>query len=548
MPPLSSGALQGCARLAALIGAVLLALLTLAGLERPLFWADEAETAMFAERVREHGYPKVHSGGNVVYQFGPDIAAGIDESSDAYIGTTWGHFYFALPGLLWAEATRDPRQRTFRMRLPFALAGLAGIAAWIAALRPAVGGGPLRRLVFTASFLLASAVSISLLLHLREVRYYALTILIGGLLARCQFRYAVYRSLSFRGYACQLPVLLLLLFHVFHPAFFTAGCLLCIDGLWRLRSGTAPRRDLVPLAAAALLVLPFAHYFELGRASARQAGGALTLAAYAEHLSCVLEHFLRHEFLAPALLCRAWLVASGRREARAAAVSGRLAVFALGHALVLSASPLVFERYFVLLSPVVTGWFLLDAQSLLAAPGRIPRSRRALGLVLAVLLLRVPGIPALAGRVQEIATPVAGPLDPAIDYLLQAVPQSSELVIATNYEEHVLMYYLGCRVVIGLSLSNLLEDRRAEPDIVIPRRRWPRSLREVQPFLARGEWEEVRFPLQDLHTNTTPALSRWPSLPATHRFASAVTGDPEQQLRLYRRLASTKRTGTSIRP
>ena len=36
-------------------------------LSYPLLWADEAETALFAERVLEHGYPKVHGPRNVVY-------------------------------------------------------------------------------------------------------------------------------------------------------------------------------------------------------------------------------------------------------------------------------------------------------------------------------------------------------------------------------------------------------------------------------------------------------------------------------------------------
>ena len=77
------------------VGAALVAGLLFARLDAPLFWADEGETAMFAQRVLEYGYPKVHGERNVVYQFGPNIALGVKEGSDAYIGTTWGQFYFA---------------------------------------------------------------------------------------------------------------------------------------------------------------------------------------------------------------------------------------------------------------------------------------------------------------------------------------------------------------------------------------------------------------------------------------------------------------------
>ena len=117
-------------------------------LSYPLFWSDEADTAMFGTRILEHGYPKVHGARNVVYQFGPNIALGVDEPTDAYIGTTWGHFYFAVPGLLWARASDDLYAKTARVRLPFALAGAAGLALLLAAVLP-VFAGRRRRSLFS---------------------------------------------------------------------------------------------------------------------------------------------------------------------------------------------------------------------------------------------------------------------------------------------------------------------------------------------------------------------------------------------------------------
>src|SRR5262245_894887 len=152
----------------------------LARLGHPLFWSDEADTAMFGTRILAYGFPKVHGPDNVVYQFGPDVAVGIKERFDAYIGTTWGHFYFAVPGLWWASFAADPWERTARVRLPFAAAGAAGLALWLAAVLPAVEGGRPRRLRFAALFFALAALSVSLLLHLREARYYALVVLLGG--------------------------------------------------------------------------------------------------------------------------------------------------------------------------------------------------------------------------------------------------------------------------------------------------------------------------------------------------------------------------------
>src|SRR5262245_31275742 len=162
------------------LAVALFAAMLLLRLGHPLFWSDEADTAMFGTRVLTYGYPKVHGPDNVVYQFGPDVALGIEERFDAYIGTTWGHFYFAVPGLWWAQAERDPWARTARVRLPFALAGALGLALWALALAPAVEGGAGRRLRFVAAFFAPAALSVPLLLHLRAVRYYAPVRLVRG--------------------------------------------------------------------------------------------------------------------------------------------------------------------------------------------------------------------------------------------------------------------------------------------------------------------------------------------------------------------------------
>jgi hypothetical protein len=108
-------------------------------LSHPLLWQDEAETAMFGRRVLEYGYPKVHGPRNVVYQFGFDAAMGVKERCDAYIGTTWGQFYFATIGLALAGEGGDLYRKTLRLRLPFALAGASGVLMLLLALLPRSG-------------------------------------------------------------------------------------------------------------------------------------------------------------------------------------------------------------------------------------------------------------------------------------------------------------------------------------------------------------------------------------------------------------------------
>jgi hypothetical protein len=533
------------------------ATMLLGRLGHPLFWSDEADTAMFGTRVLESGYPKVHGPDNVVYQFGPDIALGVKERFDAYIGTTWGHFYFAVPGLWWADAVADPWAKTARVRLPFALAGAMGMALWLAAVLPALGPERGRRLRFAALFFALAAVSVSLLLHLREARYYALLVLLAGAIARVQLRRSVYATLSARRYSVELAALLFLLFHTFFMAWFAFTALLGAERLVAIWQRRAPSSDLLPFFLSAALVAPFLVFFETFHVTASFARDlGLGPGAWAANVLEVGRHLLRHEMLAPALACRAAAAWTGCGSDAGRRVSTRLLGFGLGYVLLGALNPLALERYFVVLSPLLLCAFLLDAFALAEGlPARWPRFGRrragaavAAALALLTLAMRLPSFAELRGRVAELRTPVRGPLDFVIPHLLASTPRPQQLVVATNYEEQVFMYYLGAHTIVGTTLNNLLADRELVPDVVVPRRRWPRSLRELVPFLRRGEWEKLRFPVRDVHFNQVPALSRSRFVPDPHHFETPATDDPEAQLVIYWRRDSSKRTGTSSSP
>ena len=520
-------------------------------LSYPLLWADEAETALFAERVLDYGYPKVHGSRNVVYQFGPNIAVGVKEGPDAYIGTTWGQFYFAVPGLVWADGAGDPYARTLRVRLPFALAGALGIGVWLWALVPFVRGSPRGVLFFSAAFLGLAALSVSLVLHLREVRYYPLVVLLGGGIFWFHLRYAAGGSLSFRRWAVAIAVLLWVLFQTFFQAAFNFGVLLAAERGWAAWRGRTGWRDMVPFAVAAIAAAPFVVWFELPEtAAAFSAGFGFGWRDYLQNVGVIAAHLVRHEFLAAAVVARvvAALLGAGTRAGRA--VAAGLLAFAGGYVALGALNPLPLERYFVVLSPAITGAFLIDAFGLasLVRGGQ----RTAVAAMLAVALVFFGGLAfradSLTGRIAELRTPYRGPLDYAIPAIAARHAHTEDLVIATNYEEYAFMYYLGSHVIVGLSLNNLANEQSLEPDVVVPRRRWPRSLAALRPFLAKGEWEAERLPVRDVHHNNVPALSASRFLPDPHRFTTPATGDPDAQLVLYWRGSSANRTGTSSRP
>ena len=529
-------------------------------LSYPLLWQDEGETAMYATRIVQTGVPKVHGERNVVYEFGSNLAQGVKERFDVYIGTTWGHFYFAVPGVLWAERADDLYQRTFRLRLPFALAGALGVALLALAVAPAFGGQPGRAGWFAALYFALSAASVSLILHLREVRYYPLFVLLAAAILHLHLRRAIFRSVGPLHYTLVMTVLLLVLFNVFYSAWFAFVALLGVErgfAAWRAQRDSVATRpalfSLVPLVLSALLVAPLLIFYEtLQVAAVFSEAFDLGPETYASNLRWVGEHLLRHEYLGIALATRLGVIVADaalrRRGLRTPPgpdrrVAAFLFYFLVGYALIGCGNPLLYERYFVVLSPIVTALFLLDAFALAeSAPFLVrPDQTRAARVVVSLVLVAIVAATGwlrrdeIAGRLQEITHPVQGPLDVAIPYLLERYPDPAALVIATNYEAHPLMYYLGSHVIVGTSLNNIVADRRLAPDVVFPRRWWKRGMAELRAFLEEGSFELERFQTPDLPYNHNPALSPSPWIPDTHRFETAVAENPRQKLEIYER-------------
>ena len=513
----------------------------------PLLWQDEGETAMFARRVLEYGYPKVHGERNVVYQFAFDVARGVKERHDAYIGTTWGHFYFAAPGVALADRTANLRRKTFLMRLPFALAGATGVALALVGVVPAVKRRGPRLAVAAAHFALA-ALCISLVLHLREVRYYALaTLLASALFAVHSARFA-YGRIAWRSWALLTPLLLFALYHTFFVGFAVFLAALALDRLVAAR-GVDPEqrtrafaRDLAPLAAACLAVAPFVAYFEhVQTARAFAEHYAQGPADLAQNVLLGLRYLARYDYLVPA----AGLALLGSAAARTqpgpsddpgAPARRFLWILLAVNLLANSANPLLYGRYFVALAPLGIALVLLEAIRL----GSVARRRPAIGLLAAAVLAAgvLPKTPDVAGRLRELREPVQGPLDFAIPFLAERYPDTRRLIIATNYESYPLMTYLGSHVIVGLSGANLLRDRTLDPDVVIPRKSWPSRQGVLAEFLSRGEYQRHVLPVLDAPYNTIPELGRWPSVPAPHAFETRRPAGEGQALEIFTRVGS----------
>jgi hypothetical protein len=512
-------------------------------LGHPLLWHDESETAMFASRVLDYGYPKIHGERNVLYSLWHANGVGIHEPTDAYTGSPWGQYYVGALGVGLGPRA-DLYARTAWVRAPFALAGAAGLL-WLA-LTAWPLFGPERTARWTGAALYASALaySVNLLLHLREARYYGLAMLaIAGTLWLWQRREREV-GLSLWG-ECALAGVLVALFHTFHPAFGALGTALALRvgaESWRRGGDLDDRarhflRASRPLLAAAALALPTLLFFDFLDQTRGWLERFADTRTPARNLGFVGWTLARYEFGLAALVLRVCVAAfaPGNVAPERRRFATTLATVVVVYAFVVAQIPFLFERYFVVLGPLVSLMVVLDGRTLWeAARGARPARRRGLigGLVLASLAVAL----AFAARMPEFVAYVGafgetyrGPLDFVIPYLDAEYEDPSKLIIATNYEGPAYMFYLGSQVTVGFYGAALERDRQIQPDVIVPRP-WPDHVALLKELSERVPYRAKSFPVQNLPWNNNPALSPRADHATAHRFRTATPRDGAPEL------------------
>jgi hypothetical protein len=546
----------------------------------PLLWNDEAETAMFATRVLQYGYPKVHDGKNMLYLLElPDKTVGIDRKTDAYIGTVWGHFYFAAVGELFARCTQDLYLKTAMLRIPFALAGLCGIGLFALTAMGFFRMSRDQRLLFVCLFLLLVLLSVSLALHMREVRYYSLSILFSAAVFFLYSCFVLFRAMHARVYIPLMSCVLVLIYDTFPPAYGASVIMVSLaEGLRFIRK--TPRKEialaLAPLLVSVAVVIPVMAFFDtLAVSAAFSKLFAITPGVRFTNLMRVYAYFREYEFLyallaAKGMLLVLWLclnpghVAAGpaaedreksaqnrdsieNTATRRAEMTTRfyasnfLMVSGLVYLLLILLMPLphIYERYFIALVPLFMIVLLFDLFTLYDLLEEISSGtlRRMIALLLllpmAILLCQggVGKYESIRGHIYELFHPYQGPLDYVIPYIQTHYPRPADLVIATNYEECAFMYYLGAGTTIGYVGNNLEEDLKKQPDIIIIRKRWAYTNREeiFGLFFKRAAYSRVVFPIVDTPVNNIPEVSG--SL--RHLYVSRKAENPREALEIY---------------
>ncbi len=514
----------------------------------PLFWADESMTAIGSERVLEYGYPKVHDGKNVFYDLlNPDVKLGISEG-DAYVGGAgWGQYYYGVIGYKLATLTNDIYLKTGIYRATFAVAGLLGLflTAYFISL---LFTDTFSKHAFIALFLFFELMSVSLALLLKEVRYYSLTILLSAVIIGLYSRYRFYRPFNAVLFGIALSVALCLAFITFSPLYFisvlTIGIseLVIAASLLNSRGINAAVKNslsvLLPLILSVLLVLPLFRYFkmlEISRAMNELFGYNAKI--YWGNLLTITAFFRKFDLLLPAITLKIFLLLHFKKL-----LATRPAIFKASNLLTLFFivsyffTPLIsnhiYTRYIIYLQPFVAVTVILDLFMILHQYS--PVRKKLINFLLVTLpVIAFSGIfiftvyrnlTPIKGHIYEMSHTYKGPLDHIIPYILEKYPVTDTLVIATNYEETSYMYYLKCKVIVGMVGNNLEEDSKASPHLIAYRRAWGNHWPLIESYLKKATYTPISFPVDDNLVNNIPELNA--NRFFNHKFKSVLPASP----------------------
>ena len=196
-------------------------------IQYPLMWGDEAETATYAKRILIYGYPKVHDGKNTLdsHMVPGDVA--INKRYDLYTIEMWGQYYFSAIGEYFARNTNNFYLKTAILRSSFAIMGMLGIFILPILFSLLIKNTQKKILAFLL-YIIIQLFSISLILHIREVRSYSLSIFLSSLAIIIFYTYHLKRKINSLSYFLLLFLFLFLLLFLVSAKCQIVGGLLCL--------------------------------------------------------------------------------------------------------------------------------------------------------------------------------------------------------------------------------------------------------------------------------------------------------------------------------
>jgi 4-amino-4-deoxy-L-arabinose transferase-like glycosyltransferase len=392
-------------------------------LGKPLLWQDEAQTALLARTVVQHGIPLGHDGAN-----------GLSQEGGAEYGPglrwTWHPW---LPFYVLAAFFRVAGESTFIARLPFAIFG------WLTVLAAALLAGELfgsRRARAFAALVLAA--DVPFLVLSRQCRYYSLTTFLA-ILALWAYRRGVNGSRAAPYLLCALSVLLL---HTHYVTFAAVVLTVIGDALW-LHRGALARTILAcavaTVCAGSLLAftagMPYGKRYEL-----------LGMTKIGEFLASFSGQLLHYVFTWPLIagLFVFAVMALVRYEPRPSEALVLPVLFVVVNVVLFAVA--AYAPFFRNLAAVIPVCAVLVGRAADVAWQRRPLLGSGL------LALAIAGQP-LGSFAGELTHDFVGPLEGLVPYL-NANGRDGD-VVAVTYEDLPLKLYTRMRVVGGLTGEDL---------------------------------------------------------------------------------------------
>ncbi len=506
----------------------------------PLFWNDEAETVMFGERILKFGYPKVNDGKNIVYAINlNDKKIGIDPNNGAYVGYVWGGFYLAAYGVWLSTYVTDIYAKTALIRLPFVLVGAAGILIF-AYTSASIFKRRFYKLLFFTVFIFFELFSVSLALHIRDVRHYPLLIFLTAICIHLYLDRIYFHKLSSIIFLIFFPLVLSLVFHVFEPALFIYLVFFAVHALINyILSHDINRRKILQQVAISLAVALFIssfgiYYFKTFEISAKIGQELQYKPSYFDNLALALSFFQKYEFLYLAVFVKLVFVALLYKKAipeetkEYFKMSNFYTLFFITYITLAAMTPYMFERYVIVLQPILVMMLLLDCFIVLQM-WKANRIIFVYGFLVIFVFCFINQLHVITGHVYELFNEYQGPLDFAIPYIQKKYPRPSNLIIATNYEENAYMFYLKSKTIVGYVKNNLDEDMKLTPDIIIWRKGQDDKSGIFNKLWAMAPYNKISFPVYDYYFNNIPELN----LVAPHLFKTKLASDEREKLDMY---------------
>ncbi len=524
----------------------------------PLLWNDEASTAMFGKRVIEYGYPKANDGKNFLYLFNDvNHDVGVRNGGDVYIAEGWTQYYLAAIGEFFAKQTDNIYTKTSRMRTPFALAGFLATIIFGLTISSFFKENRWEALLI---FFLFELASISLVLHLREVRYYSLVLLFSAVLINVYLKYVISKTLSYKYYLGIISLFIVLLFHTHYPIalvfLVTFGLHIIVNSYLvcekKLAVFTHNFLKLAsPLFISLIFIIPSLFYFKTFiMVKMLTAESVLDFNNYFNNIGVALSFFTRFEFLYLAILVKSILLIFLSLKKNIVAledkvilrVSNFLTLFFGIYILVIARTVFVFERYLIALQPVLVGIILLDillcwliiSKTLVKDSQKKKKTLQIFTsfVLLGIFLNVIPQIGSIKNHFYELTHQYQGPLDFAIPYIQEEYKDPTKIIIATNYEENSYMYYLGSKTIIGYVGNNLEEDSKLEPDVIVLRKYfiYDQKFTDIfNSFFDNQEYQKVSFPIYDYPFNNIPELN----FNVSHLYKTKIATQDSEKLDLF---------------